>query len=179
MGYSYKKLYEKSAAFYMARPKAKKGLLLFDKLLTAGFGAAYLTLWIYGAFWGNFSVNDFIRITFIPLSTLFLVSILRIMFARPRPYSAKGSGIIPLKKRSGHEEDSFPSRHLACAAAITACFLPVLPLVGGGMLALCIALGYIRFALGFHYPSDLLAGGALGCLVTCFYYFLEYIFSIL
>ncbi|MBQ7912729.1 MAG: phosphatase PAP2 family protein [Clostridia bacterium] len=179
MGYSYKKLYEKSAAFFEARPKAKKALSLFDKLLTGTFGLAYIGLWVYAVLWGNFSTHDFIRIAFIPLLTLFLVSVLRAMIARPRPYSTKGAGITPLTKRKGSEEDSFPSRHLACAAAIVLCFFPSLPIMGGGLLALAVILAWVRFALGLHYPSDLLAGGAVGSIVAGFYYLLEYVFALL
>jgi membrane-associated phospholipid phosphatase len=36
--------------------------------------------------------------------------------------------------------------------------------LGGGLLALSLLLGYVRFALGFHYPSDLLAGEGIGLL---------------
>ena len=179
MGYSYKKLYEKNAAFYQARPKAKKVLLVADKLLTGLFGLAYIMLWVYAIFWSDFSARDFIRITFIPLLALFLVSVLRALIARPRPYAEEGANIQPLKTRKGNEEDSFPSRHLACATAIALCFFPSLPLIGGALLALCVGVAYVRFALGVHYPSDLLAGGAVGSIVAGLYYLLEYVFALL
>lgn len=179
MGYDYKKLYLKSAAFYEARPKAKKALSILDKLLTGALGLAYLAVWAYGIFWGDFSSFDFIRIAFIPLLSLFLVSVLRAMIARPRPYAEAGAGITPLKARKGKDEDSFPSRHLACAASIAICFFPPLPFLGIGMLVLCAGLAYVRFALGLHYPSDLLAGGAVGFVVAGLYFLLEYVFTFL
>ena len=179
MGYSYKKLYEKNAAFYNARPKAIKALLIGDKVLTVLFGLAYIALWVYAAVWGDFSARGFIRIFFVPALSLFLVSILRVMIARPRPYSQAGAGITPLKERTGNENNSFPSRHLACAVSIAVCFFPALPVFGAVLSVLCLALAYIRFALGFHYPSDLLAGGAVGGLMAGLYGVLEIIFRFL
>ena len=179
MKYSYKKLYEKTAAFFNARPNAKKALSVFDRVLTISFGLAYIALWVYGAVWGKFSAHNFIRIFFVPALSLFFVSILRTVIARPRPYSQAGAGISPLKERKGSEDNSFPSRHLACAASIAICFFPALPIVGAVMLAFCVGLGYIRFALGFHYPSDLLAGGAVGFIVAGLYSLLEFVFSFL
>ena len=179
MGYSYKKLYEKSATYFEVRPKAKKALPVLDKCITGAFGLAYIFLWVYAILWGKFPVRGYIRIAFIPLLSLFLVSVLRAMIARPRPYSEKGAGITPLKKRKGSEEDSFPSRHLACAVSIVLCFFPSLPIVGGGLLALAVVLAWVRFALGLHYPSDLLAGGAVGSIVAGLYYLLEFVFAML
>ena len=179
MAYSYKKLYEKSAAYFEARPKAKQALPVLDKLLTGAFGIAYIGLWLYAVFLGAFSPRDYIRIAFIPLLTLFLVSVLRTMIARPRPYSEKGAGITPLKTRKGKEEDSFPSRHLACAMAIALCFFPSLPIVGGGLTVLVLVLAWVRFALGLQYPSDLLAGGAVGSIVAGLYYLFEFVFAML
>ena len=175
MKYNYKQLYERNAAFYNARPIAKKLLHVFGSGLTALFGVAYAGLWVYAVFGKGFSIHDYIRITFIPLLSLFLVSVLRATISRPRPYAEKGDGITPLKPRKGKDDDSFPSRHLACAAAIAVSFFPALPVFGGILLAACLALGYIRFALGLHYPSDLLAGFAVGNIVAGVYFLLQYI----
>ena len=178
MGYSYKKFYNKTAAFFKARPTAKKALPVFDIALTVLFGIAYLTLWIYGIFWSEFGAKDFLRIAFIPLLTLFVVSILRAMISRPRPYAEDGAGITPLTKKAD-EKNSFPSRHLACATAIAISFFPVLPVAGIALLLLCALLAYVRFALGLHYPSDLLAGAAVGSLIAGLYYLMEYVFALI
>lgn len=175
MKYNYKQLYERSANFYNSKPKAKKLLYVLNSGLTVLFGLAYLALWVYAVLWGKFSIHDYIRITFVPALSLFLVSILRAVIVRPRPYSEKGDNVTPLKKRKGMDDDSFPSRHLACAAAIAVCFFPSLPLFGAMLLLLCVALGYVRFALGLHYPSDLLAGFAVGNIVAGLYFLLQYI----
>ena len=179
MSYSYKQLYQKSAAFFEARPKAKKALSVWNTLLTGLFALAYVALWVYAVGWSSFVAEDYIRITFIPLLTLFLVSILRAMIARPRPYSKKGDGITPLEERNGNEEDSFPSRHLACAMAIVLCFFPALPIVGAALAVCVLVLAWLRFALGLHYPSDLLAGGAVALIVSGFYYIMQMVFAYL
>lgn len=169
MKYDYATLYNKNADFYNARPQAKKALRLVNGLLTYAFFLAYAGLWAYGIFLGDFLPNDFLKIFFVPVSALFLVSLLRLGIARPRPYAAKGAGITPLVLRSGREDDSCPSRHLTCAAVIAMTFLPYLPVVGYVLLVSTFLLAYTRFALGMHYPSDLLAGigvgGAVGALV--------------
>ena len=161
MKYDYKTLYEKNAAFYNSHPKAKLALRIANTALTAVFIAAYAALWIYGLI-VKLDPYELLQIFFVPLFALLVVSVLRLAVDRERPYSAKGAGIVPLSSRKGRENDSFPSRHLACAAVISMTFLPYLPVAGGFMLAGSILLGYARFALGLHYPSDLLAGIAVG-----------------
>ena len=179
MKYSYKKVYNKNAAFLKKRPLFKKALPIFDWILTILFGVAYVMLWIYGIFWGGFGLKDFIPVAFIPLMTLFMVCILREVISRPRPYAEDGAGITPLKRKKSDKKDSFPSRHLACAVAITACFLPTLTAVGAGLLIFCVLFAYVRFALGVHYPSDLFAGAAVGGLMAGLYSLLELIFALL
>ena len=172
MKYDYKQLYEKNAAFYHRQPLAKQALRIGGGILTYAFVLAYAGLWAYGAFLGNFTPNDFMRIFVAPTAALVFVSFLRLGISRPRPYSPEGAGITPLVTRKGREHDSCPSRHLTCATAIAMAFLPFLPFVGSVLLLLCFALAYTRFALGLHYPSDLLAGIAVGCTVGSLVFFL-------
>lgn len=165
MQYDYKKIYEKHAEFYNARPWAKKTLLFADKSLTALFGGAYLGLWTYGVCENAFTLRQYALLFAVPVLALLLVSILRLAIRRPRPYAQKGADITPLKIRDGAENTSFPSRHLACSCVIATVFFAYYPPIAFLLLALSILLGYTRFALGLHYPSDLLVGGGLG--VVC------------
>ncbi|MFQ9736875.1 MAG: phosphatase PAP2 family protein [Christensenellaceae bacterium] len=63
------------------------------------------------------------------------------------------------KEKRGH---SFPSRHVASAFVIGTVLLPYCVWAGAAVLLAGTLLGYVRFAAGIHYPSDLLAGAALG-----------------
>lgn len=169
MHYDYKTLYEKHAAFYRVRPVAKKLLLACNPAFTVLFFLAYGGLLCY-AFSEAFEPIELVKLFGIPVFCLFLVFILRLAIERPRPYSENGANITPFLRKKSKDKESFPSRHLASAFVIAFAFLPYLPWLGGVLLALGSALGYIRFALGLHYPSDLLGGTALGCLCGIFFF---------
>ena len=170
MKYDYKTLYEKNAAFYKASPTRLKTLTLLNTLLTWLFAVAYGGFWLYAIKSDRLAAQELIPSFFAPALALIFVSAIRLGADRPRPYSQYGANITPLVARQDRDGDSFPSRHLACAAAISMVFLSVLPFLGALLLLSCFALAYIRFSIGVHYPSDLAAGIALGvlCGVTVF-----------
>ena len=162
MKYSYASLYNKNAEFYNAHPTAKRAIKIGNTLLTWLFFACYGILWLYALQIDPLGARDLIKILFVPLLTLLVVSVLRLAITRARPYTEAGAGITPFVEKKKADNKSFPSRHLACATVISMVFLPYYPLAGGVLLGLSALLGYIRFALGLHYPSDLLAGAGLG-----------------
>lgn len=162
MKYDYVTLYNKSAAFYNAHPRAKRALKLGNTALTWLFFVCYGILWTYALFIEPFGVRDLVKILFIPLLTLLAVTVLRLTIRRARPYSQEGAGITPFVEKKNVDDKSFPSRHMACATVIAMTFLPFYPIAGCILLCLSALLGYIRFAAGLHYPSDLLAGAELG-----------------
>jgi undecaprenyl-diphosphatase len=85
---------------------------------------------------------------------------------RARPFVADPSGVHLF---SGHVADaSFPSDHATAAFAIAVAIL--LRKRGWGIFALVAAavLSVGRVALGVHYPSDVLAGAALGTAAALF-----------
>ena len=172
MKYDYVALYNKTAAFFNERPKAKRLLILSNLFLTLLFWISYGGLWAYTLWLAPLEVKEMIAILFVPLLTLVVVSVLRVAVERPRPYSEEGAGIIPLIKKTKADKKSFPSRHLACATVIAMTFLPFYPLAGCFLLLCSVLLAYVRFATGVHYPSDLLAGIALGVLFGCFMFIL-------
>lgn len=163
MKYSYSAFYEKNAAYFLARPHLKKGLLFCDRLLTLGFFLAY-GAFVLCAIALEYPAEDLIKILFSPALCLLLVSLLRLAIHRPRPYSEQGANITPLYQKKGAWDHSFPSRHVACAFVIAITLLPYS--IGAGICLTLFGtfLAYARFALGWHYPTDLLAGAILGTL---------------
>ena len=163
MKYSYVSLYEKNAAYFRARPNLKKCLPFFDRFLSLAFALAYLTF-VLGKIMLEYPAEDLVKILFAPALCLFLVSLLRLAICRPRPYSKQGANITPLYQKKGASDHSFPSRHLACAFVIAATILPYSIGEGVCLTVFGVLLAYTRFALGWHYPSDLLGGAVLGTL---------------
>ncbi len=167
MRYSYAKLYEKNYNFYADKPRLTTAIKLADKLLTAAFFTVYavaLFLTANAVAQKNAPYDTFMRLVGAPLFCLLIVSVLRLAIRRPRPYSEDGANITPLTTKKTSADKSFPSRHLASAFVIAASLLPYYPIVSICLLPFAFALGYIRFALGLHYPSDLFVGAFLGAL---------------
>lgn len=169
MKYDYLTLYNKSAEFYNARPTAKRLLIIGNFVLTLLFFACYGGLWAYTLLLAPLDIKELVKILFVPLLALLAVTVLRVAIDRPRPYTEVGAGITPLIEKKNAEGQSFPSRHLTCASVIAMTFLAFYPVAGYALLAASVLLGYTRFALGLHYPSDLVAGWSLG---TCIGYFI-------
>ena len=159
---TYKTAYEKTARFFNARPIAKKCLLLSNLAVTGVFYLAYFSLCIASFF--LFSTKDIIKIFAIPVLCLLIVILLRVTINRPRPYSEKGANIEPILHKKSKDKESFPSRHLASAFVIACVFFPFLTWAGILLMTLGVLLGFIRFALGLHYPTDLLGGMGVGLL---------------
>ncbi len=60
------------------------------------------------------------------------------------------------------DEFSFPSGHTLHAASFTTLALLHMPVLGLALLPFAAAVAASRVVLGLHYPSDVVAGGALG-----------------
>lgn len=79
--------------------------------------------------------------------------------SRPRPYQVHAhiaAGADPL------DRFSFPSGHTLHAVAFTLVAAAYYPLLGAPLAAASAAVAASRVVLGLHYPSDVLAGAALG-----------------
>ena len=161
MAYDYKTVYEKQAAFYEKRPKLKRALVLFNGVATVAFMLVYAAL-IALTFIYFRGARGYIKTFALPAACLAAVTILRRLIRKPRPYQTSGANIIPLLQKADGENESFPSRHLASAFVIATLFCAYFPWAGIPLYLCGIALGYARFALGLHYPSDLLVGAGLG-----------------
>lgn len=79
---------------------------------------------------------------------------------RARPYESHPRGIIPLI--AGSHDPSFPSDHATAAFAIAFGILFVSRRVGLLFLAWATLIAISRVLVGVHYPTDVLAGLAVG-----------------
>ena len=95
-------------------------------------------------------------------------------FKRPRPF-VYNPAVSPDEKLSREARVSFFSRHTTFAFA-SACFTAtvygsyhpgskLIPYVWAGGLGAASAVGYLRFAAGAHFPTDILTGALAGTLV--------------
>lgn len=64
------------------------------------------------------------------------------------------------------DEHSFPSGHMMSCLAVTLPLCVAVPMLWPAMLVLLVVIGWARLVAGHHYPSDLVAGCALGAAVA-------------
>lgn len=85
------------------------------------------------------------------------------LWERPRPYVTHHA-VQLLSAPSA--DPSFPSDHAAAAFAIAFAILASWRRVGVAFLVVASLIGVARVALGMHYPSDVVAGAAVGWLAA-------------
>ncbi|MFP4344863.1 MAG: phosphatase PAP2 family protein [Anaerolineales bacterium] len=87
-----------------------------------------------------------------------LVSLaLKSLFRRNRPTVERGNFYLALDRHS------FPSGHATRSAGVIVALWPLLPgVVRGGLLLWSVILNACRIGLGLHFPSDVVAGLAIG-----------------
>ena len=95
------------------------------------------------------------------LSLLCTNVVLKHLVARPRPW-LDVAGLIPLVQEP--DPNSFPSGHTSAALAAACAWYHALPRRWMAVLGLvlAVAMGLSRLYVGVHYPSDVLAGAAVG-----------------
>ena len=95
---------------------------------------------------------------------LLIAAVLARIIDRPRPFVAHPAQIHLF---SAHAADSgFPSDHATAAFAIAVAILLRNRVDGAIVLVFAALLAAGRVAIGVHYPTDVLAGAALGTLVA-------------
>jgi len=88
---------------------------------------------------------------------------IKVAVDRPRPPSHFAALGVEVKAPDGVPPDrSFPSGHAQTAFAAAVYLSLLFPRGAAAFLALAALVGLSRIALGVHYPSDVLAGAALG-----------------
>ena len=82
---------------------------------------------------------------------------------RPRPYQVLQDVLLTGKPL---DYFSFPSGHTLHAAAFTCMILAYYPFLAALVIPFSLMVAISRVVLGLHYPSDVLAGAAIGCAMS-------------
>lgn len=139
----------------LASAWGRRLLTMADKGSVIVLASAYivslfiLACTVNGAFW---------KAAAVPMAVFALVSLMREVLNRPRPYESWPLDPLIAKASSGR---SFPSRHMA-SAVIIAMELQWLWLPAGiAAWVLCAVIAFTRIAGGVHYPSDVIGAVAI------------------
>lgn len=90
--------------------------------------------------------------------------ILKNLVARTRPYETFGQVRLLIERQ---KDFSFPSGHTGSSFAAAAVLFQTMPKrFGVPCVILAALIAFSRLYLGVHYPSDVLAGAAIGCLIA-------------
>lgn len=153
-----KEFYLKMTAFTRRLADRLPGGERIFKLPTLLCAAIYLGTLLYLA-----SHRDvrFLRAAAVPACCFLLVTVIRPVINRQRPYDR--FGVPPVGSWTPGKGRSMPSRHTASAAAIAIGVMWVFPETGVCivMTLLCLIIAALRVLLGKHYPSDVLTALAL------------------
>jgi undecaprenyl-diphosphatase len=104
-----------------------------------------------------------LRMTALGAVDLVIYKILKRHFARPRPYVACPD--IRACTRS-LDEHSFPSGHTLHAVAFSCTLCAYWPALGWIVWPFAGLVALARVVLGLHYPSDVVAGAAIGAFMA-------------
>ena len=88
-----------------------------------------------------------------------LVSLMRRYIGAPRPYEVYD---FFENRPKDSEKNSFPSRHAFSIFAIGTATWFAYPVFGSILLTLGLMMCFIRVALGYHFPRDVITGALIG-----------------
>ncbi len=150
--------YRRISAWFAERPRAYRTLVRLNTGLPLLFYYLYPLLPL-----GLAARQDsrFWRVLAVPAAAFAVCTLMRYAVHARRPYETEG--FEPLIRR-GKTGDSFPSRHMTCAAVIASAYGFLWPPAGAALGAAAVGIAVIRVLAGIHYPRDVFAGGALGLL---------------
>ena len=152
--------YEKLSAPFKKCPLLKKTLIWYNHLTTWGIAVAYFITLILLAvnldvrFWQAFGS---------PAVGFILITVIRKVWNRPRPYEALEIEPILDKKNKGA---SCPSRHAFSAFAIATVVFYLCPVVGVIVAVFAALLSFARVVTGVHFPLDVILGAIAGIVLT-------------
>lgn len=89
--------------------------------------------------------------------------ILKRLFSRVRPNRENAGRFLGPSLKHANWKESFPSSHSACAVAMSITLAHLYPSAAITFWVLAILTAALRYVMDAHWPSDVLAGIALGC----------------
>ena len=101
-----------------------------------------------------------------PMATSLSVGILKRAFGRVRPGRENAGKFLGPSLKHANYRESFPSSHSACAVALTVALAHLYPHGVITFWALALICAGLRYVLDAHWPSDVLAGVAIGYAVA-------------
>jgi undecaprenyl-diphosphatase len=140
------------------RREAVRDLFRLVSRLGDGF-AWYLLLLFIPAYYGAAGLRPALVMALAGLVGLVLYKLLKTRLVRERPYITFERilpGTAPLDRYS------FPSGHTLHAVSFTWLATAHFPALGWVLIPFAALVAASRVVLGLHYPSDVLAGGAIG-----------------
>lgn len=139
--------------YMLSHKKLSKTLVILCKALTLAFYIVYpvfLALFFY-----HFRFAA-LKLALVPLISLIIVSVIRALLNRKRPYEVLPITPLYNKKTCGK---SFPSRHtFAIFIIIFSLFFFCSPVIFILLLLLGVIMALLRVLLGVHFIRDVLAG---------------------
>ena len=92
-----------------------------------------------------------------------LCTLIKRLLGRVRPGRPKAGEFLGPSLKHDNARESFPSSHSAAAVAMSVILAQLYPQAAGVFWALAIICAALRYVMDAHWPSDVLAGIALGC----------------
>lgn len=155
-------------------PGLAKGIHIANKLCTLIMYVAYPMLLVYLFFYGKYSSYfSFNKAVLVPGVSFVILSVVRKVINRPRPYEKFDMPPVIKKDTKGN---SFPSRHVFSATMIAMTFLLMSPWswLGWVFLVVSLLLAIIRVVSGVHFISDVVAGVLTAVICAVLGYFILY-----
>jgi undecaprenyl-diphosphatase len=104
-----------------------------------------------------------LQMTLTGLSAALLYRVLKRYTRRPRPFRTHREIIAPIAPL---DEFSFPSGHTLHAVHFTILAVAHFPVLAPLLVPFALLVAASRVVLGLHYPSDVLAGAAIGAVLA-------------
>ncbi len=168
-----KEKYIKMTQPFRDHPEMAKGIHIANKLCTGMMYVAYPLLLVYLFFYRESSYFSFRHALLVPGISFVLLSVVRNLINRPRPYEKFQVAPVIKKDTQGN---SFPSRHVfsACIISMTFIFMSPWNWLGLIFFGVTIVLAVVRVVSGVHYISDVIAGICCGVLAALLGYVFFY-----